>query len=385
MRNKRILNPHQTADIPSFTGLCELEPRTLMSASPIAHNDTHTALNTGVPIVIAVLANDTDPDGDALDPDSVVVTAGNAYGTLEIDYLHGTLIYTPDAGFLGTETFSYMVADMNGDYSNEATVTLHIVNVLPDPTPGPDPQPEPVPDTKDDLVFLAPTSHDLAKLTLRRSGDMLQVVNNRTGEVLLTHALDDINSLAISIEGRRAIQLTIDFASGGAFDLPAGVVVNGGNHRCEDDAITLVGTAGNDALVVDGSNLSFNGLNIAASGIERLDVRNGAGNDSVMLTGVIGFEQVNIDDASGNDVYVLAAAAGRQSCNRVVVHITDRAGDDSYQLSAGKYDITDKVGKNAFDYSGNPTHSQPFAKRLAHLKHMLECSIRFKALFSFRR
>ncbi len=54
-----------------------------------------------------LLANDTDPDGDAL---SVASSGSPSHGTLSIS-ADGWFSYTPDSGFTGTDSFPYYVTD----------------------------------------------------------------------------------------------------------------------------------------------------------------------------------------------------------------------------------------------------------------------------------
>lgn len=320
-----------------------------MSASPIANDDTLTALNTG-PIIIAILANDTDPDGDPLNPDSITMTAGNAFGTLEIDYINGLLIYTPDAGFIGTEVFNYVMTDINGDLSNEATVTLHVVDVLPDP--------EPEPDEKDDLILIAPSENELAKLTLRKQGESLEIVNDRDGGVLLSHDASDINSLSILAADGRAMQFTIDFAFGGSFALPAGLSITGGTIGKEDSLI-LRATSGEDELLIEGATASLNGLAITTQNIEHLRAHTGHGNDHIAFTGAVGFASIFIEDSAGNDRYDLAttsteiASKSREKVKHGNLRIHDKQGDDLYVVTAtaGSYDIDDNKGSNEINFS----------------------------------
>ncbi len=68
-----------------------------------------------------MLANDSDPDGDALTVASV--TQGTDGGVT--DNGDGTLTYTPDAGFTGTDSFTYTIDDGNGG-SDTATVTVTV-------------------------------------------------------------------------------------------------------------------------------------------------------------------------------------------------------------------------------------------------------------------
>ena len=100
-------------------------PETVSNAAPVAADDTFTA-DAGVSVVGNVLADngagaDLDPDGDAL-----VVSPGNSTvdnGTLALNP-DGSFTYTPNAGFSGTDSFSYVVSD--GDLTDEATVDILI-------------------------------------------------------------------------------------------------------------------------------------------------------------------------------------------------------------------------------------------------------------------
>ena len=72
-----------------------------------------------------LLANDTDPDS-AIDPTTVVIVSGPNRGGAVMVNGDGTVTYTPLENFLGTETFSYTVADTMGAVSNEAVVTMNV-------------------------------------------------------------------------------------------------------------------------------------------------------------------------------------------------------------------------------------------------------------------
>jgi hypothetical protein len=107
------------------------------SGSTTACNDD-TILCSSVTILIDVLANDSDPDGDLV-PDSVCLrffnypvrcaipdrTTKNG-GSVTNNY-NGTVTYTPPVGFLGTDNFRYSVEDDDGDVSNRAKVRVNVV------------------------------------------------------------------------------------------------------------------------------------------------------------------------------------------------------------------------------------------------------------------
>jgi Ca2+-binding RTX toxin-like protein len=96
---------------------------TPVNEPPVANDDTAvTALLT--PVAIPVLANDTDPDG-TLETASVTVADGPANGTATANP-DGTVTYLPDFLFIGEDTFTYTVADDQGDASNAATVDVTV-------------------------------------------------------------------------------------------------------------------------------------------------------------------------------------------------------------------------------------------------------------------
>jgi hypothetical protein len=96
--------------------------------SPIAQDDAFIT-NQATSIAINPLANDTDADG-TINPSSFTLNTNPVYGTLTLNN-DGTLVYTPNPAFVGTDTFTYTVKDDSGDISNPATVTINVNNAAP--------------------------------------------------------------------------------------------------------------------------------------------------------------------------------------------------------------------------------------------------------------
>ncbi|WP_432695480.1 Ig-like domain-containing protein [Marinobacterium sp. YM272] len=89
------------------------------NSAPVAKNDgASTSYET--PVTIAVLSNDSDPDGDALSITSVSGVNGQA----KIN-ANGTLTFTPATGFSGIETFTYSISDGQGG-SSSASVSVSV-------------------------------------------------------------------------------------------------------------------------------------------------------------------------------------------------------------------------------------------------------------------
>ncbi len=109
----------------------ELGTPVAVNALPSAQDDNVTTFLDN-PVTIAVLANDSDADGDAL---TVVSTTSPTSGSVTVND-DGTIIYTPNSGFFGTDTFTYTVRD---SFGSEATATVTVqVDERPPVTAGAD-------------------------------------------------------------------------------------------------------------------------------------------------------------------------------------------------------------------------------------------------------
>ncbi|VTS08640.1 beta strand repeat-containing protein [Tuwongella immobilis] len=95
------------------------------NASPVANADL-ASTSAGISIVIPVLQNDSDPDNDPLALQSVTAPANG-----QVSQSGNQVIYTPNVGFIGTDSFTYTITDGRGGTSS-ATVTI-AVNSRPTP------------------------------------------------------------------------------------------------------------------------------------------------------------------------------------------------------------------------------------------------------------
>ncbi|MEO1206350.1 MAG: Ig-like domain-containing protein [Pseudomonadota bacterium] len=97
---------------------------------PVAEDDT-TATAIDTPVTVSVIGNDSDPDGDDLRVDAITTPPVGGIVVINAD---GTVTYTPNAGFSGTETFTYEVSDGNGGVDT-ADVTVVIGGPAPSGMP----------------------------------------------------------------------------------------------------------------------------------------------------------------------------------------------------------------------------------------------------------
>ena len=107
--------------VPSLAGRRTVTVTVVDLDGPPVAIDDEADTDAGVPVVIAVLDNDSDPDGDALTIDGVTDPAG---GSVSVN-IDGTVTYTPDTGFSGVDTFAYTVTTPGG-LTDSATVSVTV-------------------------------------------------------------------------------------------------------------------------------------------------------------------------------------------------------------------------------------------------------------------
>jgi hypothetical protein len=99
---------------------------------PAALDDTATTFS-GTPVTIAVLSNDSDPNaGDTL---AVTGTSDGPSNGGAVVNVSGTITYTPNLGFAGTDTFQYAIDDGHGA-TDTALVTITVNKRLATVTAG---------------------------------------------------------------------------------------------------------------------------------------------------------------------------------------------------------------------------------------------------------
>jgi hypothetical protein len=94
---------------------------------PVANDDGPFTVAEGETVTITsagLLANDSDPDGDAL----TLVSVGPALNGTVVMGAGGAIRYTPDFGYEGSDSFTYLVAD--GEATATATVTLTVTRAF---------------------------------------------------------------------------------------------------------------------------------------------------------------------------------------------------------------------------------------------------------------
>ncbi len=131
---------------------------------PTPADDTLAAVSNGSEIVIDVLANDKDPNGDTL----TLASVGAAQrGTTRI--VGGRVGYTATAGFAGNDAFTYTVSDGKG------ATAVGTVRVTVTATTTPAPTPTPAPANRPPVA-----NADAFTVTAGSTGNVLSVLANDT-------------------------------------------------------------------------------------------------------------------------------------------------------------------------------------------------------------
>lgn len=173
---------HFSSSIPAMIQV--LEQRALLST--VSAVDDFASGSHDQVIVSSVLDNDSCFDDFAVSqPMTASVADGPSNGTLDFN-ADGTFTYTPDAGFVGNDSFTYTAS--GAGTSDDATVELEITNYAPwagddEYNIDPDLDPQPIAldvlwnDSDwegDDLTIVSVSSSQLgATITIDVSGDFL--------------------------------------------------------------------------------------------------------------------------------------------------------------------------------------------------------------------
>ncbi len=95
---------------------------TISNLTPIANSDSATVSHNSSANQIDVLANDIDPGNDALTISNFVQPTNGIVATSAGDTM---LSYTPNAGYVGLDSFTYTIGDGNGG-TDTATVNVNV-------------------------------------------------------------------------------------------------------------------------------------------------------------------------------------------------------------------------------------------------------------------
>ncbi|MBN2473527.1 MAG: tandem-95 repeat protein [Pirellulales bacterium] len=320
-----------------------------------------------------VLANDTDPDGDAM---TATLVAGSSHGTVNLG-ADGSFVYVPDADFHGSDGFTYQAGD-GTDGSAETSVSITVASVDDAPAFA----------QIADVTLLAGAPLHIPLDGSHGDGDELTYTAESDNTALVsTQIPEDNRSMRISVEGYGDMVLElfeqqvpdvtqpiIEYAQDGLYD---GVIF----HRVIDDFMIQGGdpsytggdTSGldnfDDQFHVDLQHTGKGVLSMAKAGddtnstqffiteaptryldfnhsvfgqlVEGEDVRDaisnvatdtteGTGTSNRPVTDVV-MQSVDVFYDEENAVLMLKAPEGSSGATDVTVTVTDENGDEYQQ------------------------------------------------------
>ncbi|GIX48062.1 MAG: hypothetical protein KatS3mg131_2273 [Candidatus Tectimicrobiota bacterium] len=254
----------------------------LPAAPPVALDDTATTPED-TPVTVAVLANDGDPNGDPLSVTSVTAPAN---GTAAINP-DGTVTYTPNADFHGTDSFTYTISDPGG-LTATATVSLTVTPVN-DPPLAQDDTATTAEDTPVTIAVLANDSDvdgdalSVASVsapangtaTANADGTLTYTPNpNFNGTDIFTYTISDPGGLtatatvSLTVTPVNDPPLAQDDSATTAEDTPVTIAVLANDSDVDGDALSVASvsapangtaTANADSTVTYTPNLNFHG------------------------------------------------------------------------------------------------------------------------------
>ncbi len=224
--------------------------------TPVAAADSATT-DEDTPVSIDVLANDSDIDGDQL---TVSAVTQGANGTVTIDAQSGQVIYTPDADFNGSDSFTYTASDGNGGEATETvTVTVNAVNDVPVAVADSATTDEDTPVSIDVLANDIDVDGDELTVTAVTQGSNGTVaIDAQTGEVIYTPDAEfsGTDSFTYTVSDSGSSGTGVGTATPNAVALP--VILNDGENFIWDvrQADLSINNGSNDAYD-DGQNVRF--------------------------------------------------------------------------------------------------------------------------------
>ena len=230
-----------------------------------------------------MLANDTDIDGDAL-----AVTAATAtHGTVVING-DGTISYTPNANYFGSDTITYSISDGHGG-SSTATVSVTVTPVNDAPVAVSDgastAEDTPVTvavlandfDLEGDSLTVTAASAASGAVVINPDGSLTYTPSaNFFGSDTITYSISDGNggtataTVAVTVASVNDNPVALNDAASTSEDTPVSVAVLANDTDADGDVLTVTAaSAGNGTVVInpDGTLLytpvgNFNGTDI---------------------------------------------------------------------------------------------------------------------------
>jgi large repetitive protein len=240
------------------------------NAPPVATNDSRTIGQGTVEVVVPVLINDSDPDGDPLVV-RIVSPPSSSVATVDTTSDEKSIIVRPSPDTVNTFTVGYQAEDPTGKRSATATLTVDITPCADEVPSAPNVVDFTPYNTAKDLALLAPSQASFALSTSNVVGGSTTMLgggnvrftpaagNNGTGSFQYTVT----NPCNVSRSGSVTIDVNRNpVVGGGPFSVTAGqvLVLNAAQVASDDEPVTITSvaaSAGSAAPISGGTQLQF--------------------------------------------------------------------------------------------------------------------------------
>ncbi|MFK7839333.1 MAG: tandem-95 repeat protein [Bdellovibrionales bacterium] len=311
----------------------------VQNTNPVAVDDS-AALSEDGTVVIDLLGNDNDKDGDNL---TITSLSSVAHGTL-VNNGDGTVSYTPDANYNGSDSFSYSISDGNGG-TNTASVSLAVASINDAPVLLVLSQTNIIENVAAGTAVgtLSASDVDADTLTYRLTGDAdnkFEIVGN---ELRVKNALD------FETDTNHGITIEVRDGNGGTMDLSFTITITNdtsddiiipGNAAPdansdivtlnEDDSVT-VDLLANDSDA-DGDTITIVSISAAANGVI---VNNGDGTATYTPNA----------DYNGFDSFTYTISDGNGSTSSASVNLSINPVYDVPNVTITTFDIIESAPK----------------------------------------
>lgn len=260
LANLFTLTPGQSSTYTTHTVFGSGIPSNLRPPNqvPLAMDDTGSSI-LGATVILDIVSNDTDTDGAPIYSTVQIVT--QPANGVAVNFGNGLVSYTPNPGFSGIDSFTYIIADDQAAFSNPATVSINVVG-LDAAGPG-------------DLII---------------GGDGNDTLNGNSGDDTLNGGAGD----------------DLQFGGGGDDLLLGGIGLD-----------TLDGESGNDTLNGQGGD----DLLLGSDGSDVFQLTAGAGGNDLAVGGA-GFNQVQLLGSNSADSFVVGVLDSKLRLFRGTAAIT---------------------------------------------------------------
>ncbi|MCB9969813.1 MAG: tandem-95 repeat protein [Geminicoccaceae bacterium] len=347
---------------------------TAVNDAPVATADSATTTED-TPVVIEVVANDTDVDGDALKVDAVTIAPAN--GTAAVSGA-GTITYTPNENFNGTDKFTYQVTDGAGGLDTaEVTVRVNPGNDAPvaaddAATMAEDGKALKIPvlandtDIDGDRLTVTAIGNEatLGTATIAKGGITYTPFKDATGTDTFTYTVSDPSgatstaTVTVEITPVNDAPTAVDDTATTAEDTLVTIspLANDSDVDGDQVSVTAVGAARLGTVVLDGDTLTYT-PNENAHGTDRFTytISDGDGDGALTSTATVTVTIDSVNDAPVANADTATTTEDRALAVNVIANDTDADGDrlTVTGITAAPANGTAEIVNNQIRYTPN--------------------------------